>query len=212
MSNNLFFYDTETTGFPEYSKPSGDPCQPHIVQLAAKIIDSATRIDHGSMNVIIKPDDWVIPAEVTAIHGITTERAMDEGIPAKQALDQFLELWKPSEGMLRRVAHNQSFDARMVRIALHRHGYDELTNVLWKGGAALCTGNMSKPILKIGATEKMKAAKFTGSKMPKLSEAYEFFTGKEMEGAHDAMNDVDACIAVYFGCQDYAESQKQEAA
>jgi DNA polymerase III subunit epsilon len=212
MSNKLFFYDTETTGLPNYSEPSSDPNQPHIVQLAAKVIDTETRIDLGSMNVIIKPDGWTIPAEVAEIHGITTERALDEGVPAKQALEQFLAMWKLDGSILRRVGHNQSFDARMVRIAMHRHGYDDMDHILWKGSPALCTGNMSKPILKLKATAKMKAAGFNGAKMPKLSEAYEFFTGKSMEGAHDALNDVDACIAVYFGVQDYEQSLAKEAA
>lgn len=32
-------YDTETTGLPLFSQPSEDPRQPHIVQLAAIVVD-----------------------------------------------------------------------------------------------------------------------------------------------------------------------------
>ena len=40
-------------------------------------------------------------------------------------------------------------------------------------------------------------------KPPNLQEAYEFFTGLKLNGAHDASNDVLGCKAVYFGIQDY---------
>ena len=33
------FYDTETTGIPLFSEPSEHPGQPHIVQLAACLVD-----------------------------------------------------------------------------------------------------------------------------------------------------------------------------
>jgi DNA polymerase-3 subunit epsilon len=50
----------------------------------------------------------------------------------------------------------------------------------------------------------MIASKRGGSfKQATLSEAYEFFTGKKLEGAHDAMVDVRACMEVYFSCIDW---------
>jgi len=43
---------------------------------------------------------------------------------------------------------------------------------------------------------------FTKPKTPKLSEAYQFFTGRDLDGAHNAMVDVDGCIAVYWAVRD----------
>jgi len=49
----------------------------------------------------------------------------------------------------------------------------------------------------------MIAAGRTNFKNPNLGEAYKFFTGKDLEGAHNAMVDVKACIEVYFGILDH---------
>jgi hypothetical protein len=40
-------------------------------------------------------------------------------------------------------------------------------------------------------------------KSPNLGEAYEHFTGRPLEGAHNAMVDVKACMAVYFAIKDW---------
>lgn len=207
----LLAYDTETTGLPAYKDPSDAPHQPHIVQLAAKVVDLDTRLPVSQMNVIIKPNGWIIPAEVSAIHGITTERAMDEGIDEREAVEQFLSMWRPNpETFLRRIGHNESFDARIVRIATKRY-FDAVTQTMWKGGDALCTARMASPIMSMPATTAMKKSGRNFPKTPKLSEAYEYFMNKPLEGAHDAMNDVDACLAVYFAIQDIPQVEEQAA-
>jgi DNA polymerase-3 subunit epsilon len=110
------FYDTETTGLPLFKEPSEHPDQPHIVQLAACLVDLDTSNTIASMDVIIKPDGWVIPDEVSAIHGITTAHALDVGIPEELAVDMLMALWNERT----RIGHNESFDARIVRIAQSR--------------------------------------------------------------------------------------------
>lgn len=180
------FYDTETTGLPLFSEPSEDPRQPHLVQLAACLVDLDTRATIASMDIIVRPDGWEIPEDVTAIHGITTERAKDAGISESLAVEMLLELWADRT----RIGHNQTFDARIIRIALMRHntkiGRDPEQ---WKSGKAECTQAMSTPILNV-ARQKSKTAN--------LREAYLHFTGSELAGAHNAMVDVQACMAVYF--------------
>jgi DNA polymerase III subunit epsilon len=200
--NLALAYDTETTGLPLWKDPSEDPRQPHIVQLAAALVDLDTRATIASMDVIVKPDGWTIPDDVAAIHGITTERALQVGIDESLAVDMLLGLW---EGRTR-IAHNESFDARIVRIALKRFGYDAASD-LWKDGKAECTQSLSTPILKLPPTEKMKQARRFHHKSANLGEAYEFFTGKKLENAHTAMADVQACIAVYFAIQDQRQRE-----
>lgn len=196
--NLAIFYDTETTGLPLFKEPSEHPGQPHIVQLAACLVDMDTRHTIASMDVIIQPDGWTIPDEVSAIHGITTEHAIAIGVPSKLALQMFLEL---ATGR-KRIGHNEQFDARMVRIEMLRH-FSREAAVEWKDGKSECTQLISTPILKLPPTPKMIAAGRHHHKSANLSEAYQHFTGKKLEGAHSAMVDVIACKDVYFAAYDF---------
>lgn len=202
MSNPTLglFYDFETSGLPLFNQPSEHPDQPHIVQLGAQLVNMETRIVVQSLDVIVRPDGWTIPEEVSAIHGITTEMAQDLGVPEGLAVEMLLELWKPEAPRLR-IGHNQQFDARIMRIGLFRH-IDEAMAGKWKEGNAACTQILATPILKLPATAKMKAAGRNNHKSANLREAYEYFTGKPLSGAHNAMVDVDGCKTVFFAIQD----------
>ena len=187
------FYDTETTGLPLFHDPSDDPRQPHIVQLAAALVDLQSRQVIASMDVIVRPMGWEIPDEVAAIHGITTERARAVGVPEPVALKMFVGLYNARK----RIAHNEQFDARVIRIGLKRYDVG-LDADVWNAGQSECTQLMSTPILKLPPTERMLAAGRTHFKSANLGEAYKHFTGNELVGAHSALADVQACMAVYF--------------
>ncbi|ASC68624.1 DNA polymerase III subunit epsilon [Achromobacter denitrificans] len=196
--NKKLFYDTETTGLPRFKDPSDHPGQPHIVQLAAALVDMDSREVIASMDVIVRPDGWIIPDEVAAVHGITTEHAAAVGVPESLALSMFLELW----GGRTRIGHNEQFDARIIRIAQHRAGELEGDLERWKSSAAECTARLATPIVKCPPTAKMLAAGRTHYKTANLSEAVLHFTGKPLEDAHSAMADVRGCMDVYFAIQD----------
>lgn len=199
--NLALVFDTETTGLPAYKLPSNDPCQPHLVQLAAILVDLDTRETQQSMDVIIRPNGWVIPDEVSAIHGITQDHAEEVGVSECTALMLFMDLFNEVRP---RIAHNEPFDARIIRIALKRYIGDYEADV-WKNGARECTARLSSKIVALPPTEKMLAKNMCWNKTPTLGEAYEFFTGKALEGAHSAMVDTKACLEVYYGVQDHIE-------
>lgn len=209
--NIALFYDTETTGLPLFKEPSEHPDQPHLVQLGALLVDTDTRAELAFLDLIVKPEGWTIPNEVAAIHGITTERALAEGVSERQAVELFLTMHSLAVGQAGRIAHNEQFDARILRIALKRH-LGDLAADTWKGGAAYCTSNASSPILNLPPTDRMRAAGFTKPKTPKLAEAYEFFTGRKLEGAHSAIVDCRACKDVFFAIQDGVREQVARAA
>lgn len=200
--NTVLFYDTETTGIPLFNEPSEDPRQPHIVQLAACLVDLDTHKTIQSMDVIVRPDGWEIPDDVAAIHGITTEVAKDVGISECLAVEMLLELWRKRT----RIGHNEQFDARIIRIALKRYfddvrdvsGINDIIDVFpsdsWKAGQAECTLKLARPYCKLPS-----------NKAPKLTEAYKHFTGEDMPDAHSAMGDVQGCMAVYFSIHSESE-------
>lgn len=205
--NQAAFFDTETTGLPDFKAPSESEHQPHIVQLACALVDLNSRQITESMDVIIRPDGWVIPAEVPAIHGITHEMAMDVGIPEKAAVEQFLELMRDYNADVMdppfhfRIAHNESFDARIIRIALLRYFGQELADK-FKAADSYCTMRAATPIVKAPPTDRMKAAGRHHFKNPNLGECVRHFFDRDLDGAHNAMVDVQACMEVYFAIQD----------
>lgn len=194
----ILVFDTETTGLPDFKAPSEAPHQPHIVQLAALLVDPDSRATIASMDVIVRPDGWTIPDNVAAVHGISTERAAALGVSESIALGLFLDLWGRAA---QRVAHNESFDARIIRIA--QHGFDCGDLDAWKAGKAECTARLATPLCQIPPTEKMVRAGFNKFKTPNLGEAYRHFIGRELENAHSAMADVLACRDIYFAMKDF---------
>ena len=195
----ILAYDTETSGLPLFRQPSDHPDQPHIVDICGLLFaDDGDLVD--SFEAMVRPEGWEIPDEVAAIHGITTAIALEQGIPEADALAGFYAL---HERASLRVAHNEQFDARIVRIAIKRHMHASDADA-WTAGNAHCTCNAAKPILKLPPTAKMRAAKFFGHKPPSLDEALRFFTGDEHTGAHRARADAEACARIYFAMQQRA--------
>lgn len=188
----ILFYDSETQSLPLWDVPSEDPRQPHIVELAAIL---ATRDEiKARFHSVVKPDGWMIPDDVAKIHGFTTDRALAEGRPEADVVREFDSLWRQAD---LRVAHSESFDARILRIAYKRF-IGEAEAEQWSAGRAKCTANLSEPLCKLPPTQRMiEAGRGKQFKRPKLSEAFECLFGEKMVGAHGAMADAENCLRVY---------------
>ena len=192
-------FDTETTGFTNKAMPPQHSSQPHLVELGAVLIDTATGCELETLNLIVKPDGYEIPTSASDVHGITTELATKVGIPLLAALAPFSHLCKAADY---HVAHNTEFDMVVLIAAFWRAGRP------WPAVNARCTKNMAEPVIKLPPTERMIAAgmghKF---KAPSLSECYQFFFGEELTGAHGALVDALACARVYLElCRRAAET------
>ncbi len=202
----VLFYDTETSGLPDWHAPSEAPQQPHIVQIAAGLVDVESRAMIAGIDLIVAPDGWTIPDEVARVHGITTETAQRYGVAELVALNTFLDLWSCAD---LRVAHNEPFDARIIRIALKRFIGDDQPNDapspiadVWSHGAAQCTARLATPICAIPPTERMRAAGRFNHKTPNLAEAYRHFFGRDPERQHSAAADMAACMQIWFAIAD----------
>ncbi len=177
-NKTFFFFDTETTGVPlNYKAPSSDTNNwPRLVQLAWILTDQeGNRIHTG--NLIVKPEGFIIPTDATRVHGITTQRANEEGVPLTEAIEQFKADLDLATYI---VGHNVDFDKKIVGAEMIRLGMkDELEKK-----KSYCTMLSSIDFCKI-------PGKY-GYKYPKLQELYKKLFGNEFDDAHNAMSDIEA--------------------
>jgi len=182
---NLLFFDTETTGLPkDFNAPITDTDNwPRLVQLAWILTDETGK-ELQRRNDIAKPEDFEIPAEVTAVHGITTHRAQVNGISLGWMLDHF-EASAQISGAL--VAHNITFDLNIIGAELVRKGMfrpHEKTKTI-------CTMNSGVELCKL-------TGRYGKYKRPRLAELHEFLFGENFDNAHNAMADTEAMKRCFF--------------
>jgi len=172
------FFDTETTGVPRnYKAPTTDTDNwPRLVQLGWILMDDGGN-KLAQHDYIIRPDGFEIPADAARVHGITTERALEEGHDLTEVIDEFMADFDKATFI---VGHNISFDQNIVGAELVRlHRPDVMTSK-----RTYCTMQAGTNFCKI-------PGKY-GYKWPKLMELYVKLFGHDFEGAHNAMSDIDA--------------------
>ena len=167
------FVDTETTGLPQGGT------QPRIVSIAwmlAGAVDQPVVFRH----VILRPDGFVIPDDVVRIHGITTERALREGVALPRALDVFASdiATAGAHGV---VAHNLAFDRPIIDAEFVRLG------------RVAPFGKLKSHCTMIEARRRWPGERAS------LARAFERLFGRGFDGAHDAASDVWACAQLFFG-------------
>ena len=124
----VLVFDTEATGLPKTKiiNPDALHLWPHIVQFSYLIYDTELN------DVLVVGDNIVkvgaginIPAESTAIHGITNQMSQTEGVSLSQALQGFFRDLQTAD---RLVGHNISFDINLVIVELLRMIYNPASN------------------------------------------------------------------------------------
>ena len=184
--SDILFFDTETTGLPQdHAAPATETDKwPRLVQLAwGRYSPSWEAIEERA--VMIRPEGFEIPAEAARVHGITDAEARREGIPVKDALEQFR---RALGGVGLVVGHNVEFDLRVLDAECARSGQPSL----FVGLDTLCTMR--------GAAEYCKERGVTDGKWPTLEELYGAVTGRLLRSpgeAHRANKDVWATAACY---------------
>ena len=178
------FFDTETTGLPRSWKAPVQQVDnwPRLIQIAWLMYDEAGAL-LKEQQYIIKPDGFTIPSAASNVHGITTARAMSDGVPLKGVLEEFNEDVNTSKAL---VAHNMSFDEKIVGAEFIRGAF---ATTLFKR-PRLCTMLATVDFCKIPGRY--------GNKWPKLSELHIKLFGEDFEGAHDAMADIQATAKCFW--------------
>lgn len=184
----ILFYDTETTGKWHFDLPVDHDAQPDLVQLAAVLCDEEGK-ELSKLSCIIRPDGWLVQAEAAAIHGISDYRARSTGVPLVSALALFSALCSVSNKV---VGHNLAFDWNIME-----RSYWRINRAHRLPQTMTCTMLTLTPVLKLPKPNGRSSAK-DPYKWVGLQESYMHAFGKKFEGAHDALADVEATMAIYF--------------
>ena len=180
----ILFFDTETTGLPkDWNAPLEQLDNwPRLVQIAWQVYSSnGDLLDEH--DYVIKPVGFTIPSEASAVHKITTEKALETGVDLLTILKVFSSSVK-SCGLM--VAHNYSYDYNIMGSELLRNG---LENSLHKK-EHICTMNASTEFCKIPGP-------YGRFKWPKLEELY-YKLFQETFNAHDALDDIKATARCFW--------------
>lgn len=178
-------FDTETTGLPNnYSAPLSDfDNWPRCVQLAWQVHDETGKV-LSSGDYIVKPDGFTIPFNSEKVHGISTDRAIREGIPLDEVMDKFAE---DLEGAVFVIGHNLEFDLNIMGSEYLRMERDNpLTEKI-----AIDTKDESTEFCAIpGGRGRYK--------WPTLAELHQKLFDVGFEEAHNAAADVDATARAFL--------------
>jgi len=179
----ILFFDTETSGVPKNYKRNFTDVEnwPRLVQLGYIKTDNNLNI-LDSKEYLVKPSGFVIPAEVSRVHGIIHDEALENGLDLEYVLDVFS---KELFGCSLLVGHNINYDLNVVGAEFIRCGmYNPLIDIPF-----FCT-------MKAGINETKIPGKY-GYKWPKLDELYYHYFQKPIEKQHTALADVEATLEVY---------------
>lgn len=183
-SHFILFFDTETTGLPiDYNAPASDTSNwPRLVQLSWILTDSNFKIVN-KQDLIIKPNGYSIPSNVSRLHGISTERALKDGVELIDALKIFSDDISKASMC---VGHNISFDKKIVACELYRLRLKDFISAK----KSICTMKSTINLCRIPGCY--------GYKYPKLQDLHYTLFGFNFDDAHNAMSDVTATVKCYI--------------
>lgn len=181
---NLFF-DTETSDLIKFKLPNSHPTQPWIVQLACVL--TGPEAPTQTLSVLLNSHDFPMSKGAQDIHEITVEMADTYGIFPASALETFILMANKAD---RLIAHNISFDWRLLTILATRLGEAAMED--------LKRLDQIPKVCTMRTTAKLCQLPFpsgrSGYKWPRLEELYYYLFQEKLEGAHDALVDVNATI------------------
>lgn len=197
----ILFFDTETNGLPwnRYASYRNTDNWPHVVQFAWQVWDFSD-LEHPvrlqEVNTLIRPrPEMKWSAEAAAIHKISLESAVRDGVEIQTALDWFREDCVSANYV---IAHNLQFDKTVILsevMRLHQTvKYPDPEN-WWptKKEQDLCTMKIATPLCAILAK---KGTPEDPYKWPTLAELFAWLFPKTPlpTNLHDASADVECLV------------------
>ena len=183
----ILFFDTETTGLPNnYNAPiTAVQNWPRMVQLAFLVYQEDGSLD-AKHNYIIKPEGYVIPADATRIHRITTQQALTDGQDLGQVLNLFYQAIGESSIL---IGHNVEFDKAIAGAEFIRKKMDTKALLSTR---SFCTMK-DKNVVNF-----CKIPGKYGFKWPTLEELHFKLFREQIAEAHDASIDIESTARCFF--------------
>lgn len=189
---NAIFFDTETNGLPHVRKAPIELVEnwPRIISVAWSrcVISADSTVVLKSEYFIVKPEGFEWSADAEKIHGISHERANQEGVSIKTILPL---LMRDMAEVSIVVAHNMNFDKPILLAEFVRQGLP----INWWPRIQYCTMDSTKGLCKLPSKYPRASDPY---KFPKLSELHTYLFGN-LEGFafHSAKEDV-RCLVKCF--------------
>ena len=199
--NKLMFFDTETNGLiPKYFSQITD--MPRVVQLSWIVADEDGQIEK-ECDYLIKPIDFDLYEDSIKVHGITKEKAMNQGIEIKTIISMFITDLNRCHAI---VGHNISFDIQVIWAEFIRLNIPYGLTI--KEMPFYCTMYLSVDYCKLplitghgyrySIFNALRSNNRYNYKLPKLTELYEFLFNEKFYNAHDAKADIKATVKCFF--------------
>jgi len=178
--------DCETNGLPHRRNSHYTDVDnwPRAVQVGWCLYDDRRSLV-ASGSDIVRSDGWQIPSSAASIHGITTERAMQEGRDIAGVLSDLASAAARARFV---VAHNTEFDgnvlaAEYLRLNRQPPFVPEKMICTMHSGTDYC---------------RLPGGPYGQYKWPTLQQLHTTLGGGQLHGAHDAAIDAGACAYCFF--------------
>lgn len=182
----VLFVDTETTGVVKKRRPYPADiiaADVHMVQVGYLFWDTQDGGLKYGREYIIKPNGYIIPEEVSRIHGIDQAKAEAQGKDLSWVLRQIMVEVHVVDFV---VGHNVYFDAAVIGAEFLR----TIETDPLKDKPIFCTMLASVSLCKIPGPY--------GWKWPKLQELYRHLFNEEYPQTHTALDDIEHTAKCFF--------------
>ena len=189
----ILVFDVETTGLPAYrnARLSDTYNWPFVVQLSWLVYDTSNnRIVKVVDKIIRLPEGYGIKSESSKIHGITTAKMLQYGVPLTPLLHEFMTDARTANVI---VAHNIKFDRSMITVEQIRHGFQRTLSDLRRNW--YCTMGSGTSLCNIRRVNKRTGKSYL--KYPKLSELHERLFKTTPGNLHDSLIDILVCFRCF---------------
>ncbi len=168
-------------GYPLPIPTTGRRC----IQIAWQLHDElGNLVEH--QDYLVKPEGFNIPYDAERIHGISTELAMEQGIPLSEVLEKFNIALSKAKFI---VGQNVGFDVNIMGCEFHRMNVG--SDMVKMPVLDTCTETTAELL-------KLPGGRGGRYKLPTLTELHQYLFGEPFAEAHNATADVEATTRCFL--------------